>query len=148
MGVEEEAKKHLDIEERVTQLEKDIKSLKRKLNKLTKQVNEQVAISGFQEQLSAFDKRITKIEDSSLKILRSLAIRDVDELKSIIEGYIKLDSKKHPQAYRDIHEFLLTKSAAATQEIKHSSSPSSVVDKFDTDCESYCKARGFNPFEE
>jgi hypothetical protein len=141
----EDAEKHLDLEQRVSELEREIKSLRKKLDKLNKQIDEQVMISGFQEQLNSFHKKVAELEGVLLNTRRYVSTISIEELRINLETWA---FNFHPNTHPDIREFLLRKSSAAKQEIKTSSSPISIANKFYEDCESYCKAKGLPYFLE
>lgn len=131
-----------------------IKPIKRELQ----QLKEAQDIVGFQGQITSLNEKITNLETILLETRRFLAQRDIEDLRLFLEQWISnnLLSTVPPRPitlpasslYQEVHEFLLTASAAAQQAVVQSSAPISVTKKFTQNCQEYFKSHNLQAFRQ
>lgn len=145
----EEAEKHLNLEQRVKELERQVRSLKTRNTKLANRVQD-IELLDFQQQITKLNERITKLDELTLGAEQHLAWVDINGLTTDFLAYL---SQLNPllggityAVRQTAREHALRDAAAFGQQVYNSTTPVDLAKQFRQNLVQYCAQTGINYF--
>ena len=141
----EEAERHLNLEQRVKELERQVRGLKTRNTKLANRV-EELELLDFQQQISQMNEAFQNLEFHGLRTQQAVSKVSV---VGLLSGLIHYLGHLHvSETGMKAREYFLLKSTTVLEQLSASDDPLSLANQFALDMKAYCENHSIEYFTE